>query len=104
MPRRDGGSDRMENLITLCATCHAEWEGLEQTLILTFDRWMELPPSYAILGLLLNESAWHTSQLSNLSAYELRQCLLSREVADMFKGIQSIAIRKGEPGYEEAIA
>lgn len=41
--RVDGGADTPDNLITLCATCHAEWHMAESAYHLAFDAWLQLP-------------------------------------------------------------
>lgn len=43
--RSNGGRDELENLITLCGTCHVEWHqgGLED--VLTLNAWLAVPPA-----------------------------------------------------------
>lgn len=41
-----GGPDTLENLITLCGSCHDEWTVLEPpSAVMTFDAWLTIPPS-----------------------------------------------------------
>lgn len=46
-----GGSDDLENLITLCGNCHAEWTFCEP-VPMPFGRWLVLPPARWLLAVL----------------------------------------------------
>ena len=43
-PKFEGGSDEPENLATLCAVCHVEWDVWEAGLVMAFDKWLTIPP------------------------------------------------------------
>ena len=50
-PRRRGGSNESDNLITLCTACHNEWDAAESGTHMTFDEWMDTPPYSALVAL-----------------------------------------------------
>ena len=68
--RVNGGTDGLENLLTLCSDCHAEWTFLEDGS-LKFDAWRKLPPSRTILPLFALE--WPT----DISADAFKQQILN---------------------------
>ena len=47
----DGGEDVLENLITLCAACHREWDLFEMSEI-SWELWLHLPPASFVMRLL----------------------------------------------------
>lgn len=72
IPRDQGGSDELENLITLCASCHLEWESIMLATHLDFEKWLPLPPAYRLLPVLLEEQAWR----EDMSAKTMRVALM----------------------------
>ena len=44
IPRREDGTDDLENLATLCSSCHIEWECVEASLTTSFTEWLTVPP------------------------------------------------------------
>ncbi len=46
-----GGEDELDNLITLCTECHAEWHCLDlfETSVILFHDWLSIPPWRNIL-------------------------------------------------------
>lgn len=57
-PRRSKGDDVPDNLITLCLSCHAEWEMLDQIVHITFDEWLPLPTCRMLLGVFVHKELW----------------------------------------------
>lgn len=48
----DGGSNEMDNLITLCSGCHTEWHAVEKVSKMTMDLWLKYPPVHRIIVIL----------------------------------------------------
>lgn len=55
----DGGEDILENLITLCAGCHVEWDLFEVSEI-SFELWLHLPP----VRLVMEQIFWPDNELN----------------------------------------
>ena len=55
--RSCGGSNELENLITLCSPCHLEWTYAEPSVeVMTFDVWLTVPPARYLIGVWIH--AW----------------------------------------------
>lgn len=65
-----GGTNDLDNLITLCTHCHAEWTWC-QPATLDFETWRGLPPARFVVPLFASE--WPT----DISAEEFRQRFLT---------------------------
>lgn len=70
--RSDGGADTAENLIALCAACHAEWHMVEMATGLRFADWLPLPTYPMLLALYqslppelreLADTAWNVRRI-----------------------------------------
>ena len=46
----EGHSNDMDNLMTLCESCHLEWESVAQATKLTFAEWLYAPPYLDLLS------------------------------------------------------
>ena len=82
--RVDGGSDEIENLITLCFSCHGEWTACEPDGV-SFYEWLKLPPARILIALLLEPEAW----TETTSAKSAREQILASFA-------ETIARRRGE--------
>jgi hypothetical protein len=75
----DYGSNEPENLITLCAVCHAEWHMVEMAATLAFETWLELPPYLFLLSLYMSDTNIQVSladaREATRRAHELRRSL-----------------------------
>lgn len=94
VPLRLGGEDTVENLITLCAACHYEWEGLTAATGdgFNFDKWLTLPPWHMLVPVLLSEKLWR----QDMSAAQMRDFLLNSNAFDVLRQINSYELRPGE--------
>ena len=43
-----GGTDELDNLVTLCDSCHAEWHAIEGAY--SFTEWLHRPPLLMLLA------------------------------------------------------
>ncbi len=66
----DGGADTDENLVTLCQSCHREWELVEMHMKLDFwKQWLPLPPCELLIAAFITGHAW-TEQTSGKAIYD----------------------------------
>lgn len=72
IPRDQGGTDDLENLVTLCATCHLEWEGLHLAYSIPFEKWLTIPPAGWLISWVINEDIWTEDK----TAKEMRDTFL----------------------------
>ena len=72
VPRVLGGTNDLDNLVSLCRPCHLEWEGVSGILDLSFEDWLPLPSAYRLITMLLTEDAWS----EEMTAKEVRQAIL----------------------------
>ena len=47
---QDGGTNAIDNLVTLCARCHKEWHYVEEFYEIPFDEWRVMPPYHLLYG------------------------------------------------------
>jgi len=66
----DGGTNDLNNLVTLCSVCHDEWEMVEKVSRMSFDTWLLLPTALQLLYAFMRE--WP----DDVSAREAQQAIL----------------------------
>lgn len=72
IPVCEGGTNAMDNLITLCSGCHGEWHSTEKVSKLKFEHWLEYPPVHRLIVMLD-----HMKSCDFLDAALLKQLLRS---------------------------
>lgn len=65
-----GGTNELDNLITLCSECHAEWTFCEPPI--AFTAWLGTPPARVLVAIFANRDAWRP----DISAAAFRSRLL----------------------------
>ncbi len=89
IPCDNGGSDDLDNLITLCHPCHKEWEWIARNNV-PFDEWLTLAPLAGILKTILRKDLWR----EDVSASVIRG-LFSADISE----IAGTLMRINDPEY-----
>lgn len=85
--RTFGGTDDLENLITLCHDCHCEWTFCQPPLEFPFDMWLAMPPARFVVVVLSKK--WP----ADIDAESFRQQLLA-----MFSQMHDERRKRSSPG------
>jgi hypothetical protein len=67
-----GGPDTADNMLALCAICHAEWHMIETYAPRDFMQWLDMPPLGVLLTYLDRPDLWP----EDMTARQFREELL----------------------------
>lgn len=78
-----GGGGELENLATLCAGCHAEWDMIDTITDIQWTAWLLLPSAASLVAVFAQPERW----TANVSALAFRAAWI--DAAQAMKNIHS---------------